>query len=313
MSILDILSPDVLMFAAALFGIVAIVILVFLRKTETRPVVGAFLYNALTYLFILSVLVILLSFAMKYIPSRHDKSDTNVRYIRGVGCVYQVKNYDREFYNENFSNLLTVLGVIGTLIGVVIPIIGFFVQRSSLKSEVAVIMSTFNSHRRSLAREQRNFKQQLDAMSKELDSAKNVYEALQSRRDYVVSAQLDGIRANLECQITVYKLPGATVEQKCFVIKGYVLQFLDFLRLIALSPNTNSFRPDVARFQEAMKLFRENDEAYKSAMKNLADTMKEAPPESMPLLHLALTNNDYNIVESELRSVFPTIFTDSMS
>lgn len=303
-----------LMPGAAVVGVIGLIVLAFFRKTENRHPVCVVLSMAQTYVFVLILLVIVLSFMVKYIPipssnrcveDRISMVSLRVRLTQG-----RDRDSDRDFYRENFSDLLTVLGVLGTLVGVIIPLIVYLLQLKSLKNESDSIRKLFHFHRSKLAQEQRELRHQLESLKYELDVAKQQCENISLQRDIVSRAQLDAVRSNMEAQLMIYRIADPKGGQKGMIVKTFILQFLDFLRIISYIPNSGPFDSDVARFREAMKLIRTDAKSYKLGVESLVEILKDMPAHSITGLSIALSDQDYKYVKRELMGIVPSLFSD---
>lgn len=64
-----------------------------------------------------------------------------------------------DLFDKQFTQLLTILGFLGTLFGVVVPLVAYFLQRQSLKDEREIILADANE----------NIKQTIDNMAQKID------------------------------------------------------------------------------------------------------------------------------------------------
>lgn len=304
------LRPELAIVCLTGLGSVVLFLLAWFQRTESRSRMRNGLALTRLYFFVGWVIAMLLLFAMKYIPTPYNHTSAIKSPVISRYYPPSPKQSPEEFYKENFSNLLTILGVFSTLFGVVVPFAGYLLQHKNLKDEAETLRLSVSEYRRMITNEQQKLQKMVVDLTDEVHESKVAFDNLRSRRDYVMRCQIDGVRASMETLLAVYRVGLLPLADKEKIIKGYLVQFIGFLRLAACTPQLKPFSSDVGRFQDAMKLFRKDSCAYSNALTDFSHSLLTDPPQALPGLHLALTAGEYAKVESELACVAHSLFSE---
>ena len=308
MNIERLLRPQTLIAGISIVGVLLLAVLCWFRITESRARACRILDCAQTHIFILIASSILLLFASLYIPVPALGAVRSGSTARSEARQQQIpgdqESSAQDFYRESFANLLTVFGVIGTLFGVIVPFAGYLLQRNSLKEEAANIRRDYYLREKGYNQKQRTMAQALGLMKNDIKEAQRYCEELRGRRDFIVRAQLDGIRANLEAYCVIFSVPGVSKDWKSRLFKMYLSLFVDFLRSAVTIPSAKPFTADIGRFNDAMKMFRKEKGIYDAVMDDFAQGMKGDMDSVLPGLCKAFSENECEIIRHELGNAF---------
>lgn len=285
--------------------ILVVLLICWLSKTESRVWVRRFYASAMGYVAIVVSVAMLLLFVVQYLPLplvQHPKPASG-----GLGSPMRVESA-REFYHDCFSDLLTVLSVLGTVFGLMVPIGAYFIQKRSLRDEAQMLQqemkireSQLGQKHRALQRSMRNMKKDLDECTAELSHAKEM-------RSMIFRSGIENMRSNMVSILMMFRLPSLPEDDQVRIIEAYLMQFFFFIRLATACPTFGPFDSDIMRFSDAMQLFRGANDALRKAATHYSSAMTGEDMPSVSGLTLAFDSSQLSILRKELKLLLPALF-----
>jgi cell division protein YceG involved in septum cleavage len=126
----------------------------------------------------------------------------------------EILKYVNEFYSDSFINLITLFGILCGLVGVVIPILFWVVQKRFFKAENQEIKNTIHKE----LREEYNL--EIKKISEEYKEKESVYEKRIFEIEKELTKKIEKVSAG------VYYIQGNMILSQ----SGYVLAFTSYLK-----------------------------------------------------------------------------------
>lgn len=305
----------------AFCGLLTIVIVSWLTHTESRLQARRILSCVHCDVVIVVSLAMLLIFVLQYIPPP-VLGQWRVRFSNLVKqCAERPSEVSieaekvkdammlREFYHENFSDLLTIFSVLGTIFGIIVPLGAYFIQKRSIKDEAGILTNDVKARERELRRKQAAIAHELGGVRKELQDCRSQLSRTKVLRDLVSKNGFESMRSNLLCAENIYRVPNLSPEVKKKIVNSYFMQFVNFLCFAAELPDGGANISDVKRFSDVISMFRRDDKKlYVEVVRGLRISLSESPMPNVSGLYIAFGEDGCRILRKELQPVVPTLF-----
>lgn len=287
--------------------ILVVLLICWLSKTESRVWARRFYASAMGYVAIVVSVAMLLLFVVHYLPLplvQHPKPTSG-----GLCSPVRVESA-RDFYHDCFSDLLTVLSVLGTVFGLMVPVGAYLIQKRSLRDEAQMLQqemkvreSQLGQKHRALQRSMRSMKEELDECTAELSHAKEM-------RNMIFRSGIESMRSNMASILMTFRLPSLPEDDQVRIVEAYLTQFFFFIRLATACPTFGPFDSDIMRFSDAMQLFRGAKDAFRKAVAHYSSAMAGEDMPSASGLTMAFDSSQLSVLRKELEPILPTLFQD---
>lgn len=265
-------DPGLQIFTLAVFALTALAVALFLELTESRRGMRQAISFFKSVIVWIAGMAIILIFVRQYIPC-FTKPEGLLPPVIGVPEFGSIVS-DRDFYHDCFSDLLTVLSVVGTVFGLLVPIGSYLLQRNSLKDEADVFRSEMNAKNEDVANKQAGISEDIKSLKRDMTQVKESSAGWVRRMKDHARVELESMKSNMACLNSIYISNSVPEEAKVDLIQHYLYQFVCYLRCVESDPGCGAQDADVYRFCDAMKKFRKDHAIYSVAVKFFRQSME---------------------------------------
>lgn len=296
-------DPGMQIFGLSAFALALLTVVFALELTESRREMRHVMSSFRNVIVWVSGIAILTIFVRQYIPG-FVKSHEHWNLVAGLPELAGMAS-ERDFYHDCFCDLLTVLSVVGTVFGLIIPIGSYLLQRNSLKDEADNFRSELNSKNKEVTQKQDSLDQQMESLKLEVGRLKEMSAGLESERVDDAKNELESMRSNMACLATIYDSRCIPEDKKAKLIENYLLQFVCYLRRVAVIPNAGAIDADISRFCDTVNLFREDHMRYSVAVEAFRNAMKGDDCSFLGAVQSSYGRRAYILLRTEMRKLLP--------
>lgn len=281
--------------------------LALLMYSESRGWIRRFYSRIIDGVMVLTFSGMLLCFSLNLISGVLGRSGGSTS-SPGVVCDERAGDGDLAslwaFYDKSFENLLTVLGVLGTVFGIIIPVGAYLFQLQTVKRERNEIQHEVQAREMDLRNNIRMLKASTARLTAELREMQGKMTGMRDPFERFCDLSVEMVRSNLEALTNQFN-SSVPADLQIKTARLYINQFFALLRIICVKRGIDGvFSTDISRFKDFVGSVNKAGLKWSDVLCGMPVSWMDAGVDA-DVLRVSVDPADYDSVAKTLGKIIP--------